>query len=249
MEADRRKDEFLPMLAHELRNPLAPFTTGVHLLRNSAGSQKAVLKVADMMGRQLQHMTRLVDDLLDVARLTRGSIELRKASVALRDVLAQAVEVSRPYIEARSHRPRIEAAPDVYLEADSTRLVQVFTSLPNNSAKYTAPGGEIALTCEVTRNDVTVAVRDSGEGIDSALLPYVFDLFTQGSRSLDRTQGGRHRTHGGARHRANAWWRRASPERTAPARAARSLDNCSWSSRHMGAARARSRPHSTSFIM
>lgn len=189
-EADRRKDDFLSMLAHELRNPLAPLTTGVHLLQKSADSPERVLKTAAMMGRQLGHMTRLVDDLLDVARLTRGRIELRRALVPLRDVLAQAVEVSRPLIEARGHRLVLGAIPDVQVDADPTRLVQVFGNLLNNSAKYTPTGGEIELTSVAEPGALRVAVRDSGEGMDGALLPHVFDLFTQAHRSLDRSQGG-----------------------------------------------------------
>jgi PAS domain S-box-containing protein len=189
-EADKRKDEFLSMLAHELRNPLAPLTTGVHLLRQSADAPERVLKTAAMMGRQLGHMTRLVDDLLDVARLTRGRIELRKARVPLRDVLAQAVEVSRPLIESRGHQLVFGPVPEVHVDADPTRLVQVFGNLLNNSAKYTPAGGKIWLTSVAEPGSVVAAVRDSGEGMDAALLPNVFDLFTQAHRSLDRSQGG-----------------------------------------------------------
>ncbi len=189
-QADKRKDDFLSMLAHELRNPLAPLATGVQLLRRSAANPEEVVKLASMMGRQLAHMTRLVDDLLDVARLTRGSIELKKVPVRLAEVMEQAVEMSRPLIQSREQRFSTAAPPDVLLEADATRLVQVFSNLLNNASKYTPVRGEISLTARVDGAAVVVAVQDSGDGIEPSLLPGVFDLFTQGKRSLDRSQGG-----------------------------------------------------------
>ncbi len=189
-EADRRKDDFLAMLAHELRNPLAPLTTGVHLLQKSPDSRERVVTTAAMMGRQLGHVTRLVDDLLDVARLTRGSIELRKAPVRLQAMLDQAVEVSRPLIDSRRQLLVMRDRSDLMVDGDSARLVQVFSNLLNNAAKYTPPGGEITLETRVDAQGVLITVRDSGEGIDPALLPHVFDLFTQGARGLDRSQGG-----------------------------------------------------------
>jgi PAS domain S-box-containing protein len=189
-EADKRKDDFLSMLAHELRNPLAPLTTGVQLLKKSTAEPQAVAKVAAMMGRQLAHMTRLVDDLLDVARFTQGRVELRRARVPLAGVLEQAVEVARPLIEARRHRVFVSPAPNILVDADATRLVQVFGNLLNNAAKYTPPGGDISLSSRIRSDGVVVSVKDSGEGIEPALLPSIFDLFTQGQRSLDRSQGG-----------------------------------------------------------
>ncbi len=189
-EADRRKDDFLAMLGHELRNPLAPLTTGVHLLQKSPDSRERVVAIAEMMSRQLGHVTRLVDDLLDVARLTRGSIELRKAPVRLRAMLDQAVEVSRPLIDSRRQSLAVRDGSDLMVQGDSARLVQVFSNLLNNAAKYTPPGGEIWLETRVDAQAVLITVGDSGEGIDPALLPHVFDLFTQGARGLDRSQGG-----------------------------------------------------------
>jgi PAS domain S-box-containing protein len=190
-QADRRKDEFLSMLAHELRNPLAPLATGAYLLERLPEASEGIRKTAAMMQRQAGHMTRLIDDLLDVARLTRGSIELRRAPVDLREVLNQAAEMTRPIIEAGKHRLEMQlgAAP-LPVDADSTRLVQVFSNLLTNAAKYMAPGGLISVGTAAEAGTVSVAVRDSGPGIPPDLLPHVFDVFVQGKRSLARSQGG-----------------------------------------------------------
>ncbi|HVR97214.1 MAG TPA: ATP-binding protein [Thermoanaerobaculia bacterium] len=190
--ADQRKDEFLAMLAHELRNPLAAISSAGHVLgqtRSAVDPQAAEL--AAVIGRQTRHLTRLVDDLLDVSRFTRGKIELHKGLIELRHVVQGAVETTRPLIERRRHDLTI-ALPDepLWLEADATRLAQVLANLLHNAAKFTEPGGHIALTVGRQGGEVAVAVRDDGSGIDPALLPRIFDLFVQEDRSLARSHGG-----------------------------------------------------------
>jgi signal transduction histidine kinase/ActR/RegA family two-component response regulator len=190
-EADRRKDEFLATLAHELRNPLAPMRNAVELLRLAGGDLPAASGLADMMGRQVSQMVRLVDDLLEISRITRGTIELRRGPVELSEVVTMAVETSRPMIDAAGHRLEV-TLPDepVWLDADATRLAQVVSNLLNNAAKYTDPGGQIAL--EARREDAQVAlrVRDSGMGIEPTLLPTVFEMFSQGKAASGRAPGG-----------------------------------------------------------
>ncbi len=187
-DADRRKDEFLAMLAHELRNPLAALTTALHLLRMDVSHRERSLQVAD---RQLRQLVRLVDDLLDVSRITRGKITLRKEPVLLDDLVRRAVETVRPAIDARGHAFTVSLPPEtVALEADPARMVQVLGNLLSNAVKYTAPGGSLWLTGERIGDEVVIRVRDSGVGIAADLLPHVFDLFVQGSRSIDRTRGG-----------------------------------------------------------
>jgi PAS domain S-box-containing protein len=188
-EADRHKDEFLAMLAHELRNPLAPLKNGLHLLQ--AASRDAPQIVA-MMDRQLNHLVRMVDDLLDVSRISRGKIQLRRVPLELSAVVTQAVETIRPFVESRGHQLTVSLPPaPLHLEADPTRLAQVFGNLINNSAKYTPEGGWISLTAARDAAEVVVRVRDNGAGIPADLLPTkVFDLFTQGDRTLARSEGG-----------------------------------------------------------
>jgi signal transduction histidine kinase/HAMP domain-containing protein/ActR/RegA family two-component response regulator len=192
-EADSRKNEFLAMLAHELRNPLGAISNAVHLLdiRDGDNGSRAT---RDVLERQVRHMARLVDDLLDVSRITRGKVELRKERVNLADVVRHAVLTVRPLINARGHRLSVSLPSEpIWLEADPTRLEQVLANLLNNAAKYTEPGGRIDLLVELvharTRSAV-IRVRDSGIGIPSEVLPHVFDLFAQAERSLDRSQGG-----------------------------------------------------------
>ena len=189
-EADRRKDEFLAMLAHELRNPLAPISTASQLLLLSSDPAR-VRAAGEVIGRQVRHMTELVDDLLDVSRVTRGLVQLEMETVDLKTVLAAAVEQVRPLIDARRHalRTRLPAAP-LWVRGDRTRLTQIVSNLLNNAAKYTPEGGEITL--EAMREDAqaVVQVYDTGQGIEPALLPQIFDLFTQAERSPDRAQGG-----------------------------------------------------------
>ncbi|WP_437729825.1 ATP-binding protein [Sorangium sp. So ce1335] len=189
-DQDRRKDEFLATLAHELRNPLAPIRTGLEILQ-VAGSQEQARKIVDMMERQVGHMVRMVDDLLDVSRITRGKVELRRERVDLRAVLNGALETSRPLIEAAAHElaVRLPAEP-LLLDADPTRLAQVFANLLNNAAKYTPGGGVIRLAAERDGASVVVRVKDNGVGVPADMLPRVFDMFTQVVRSIDRAQGG-----------------------------------------------------------
>ncbi|WP_437629594.1 GAF domain-containing protein [Sorangium sp. So ce854] len=189
-DQDRRKDEFLAMLAHELRNPLAPIRTGLEILQ-VAGSGEQARKIVDMMERQVGHMVRMVDDLLDVSRITRGKVELRRERVDLRSVLNGALETSRPLIEAAAHElaVRLPAEP-LLLDADPTRLAQVFANLLNNAAKYTPGGGVLRLAAERDGPSVVVQVKDNGVGIPADMLPRVFDMFTQVVRSIDRAQGG-----------------------------------------------------------
>jgi signal transduction histidine kinase/CheY-like chemotaxis protein/putative methionine-R-sulfoxide reductase with GAF domain len=193
-EAERHnkmKDEFLAMLAHELRNPLAPITNAAQLLKLQHTDEALRLKASQIIGRQVRHMTELVDDLLDVSRVTRGLIKLETELLDLRAVAAAAVEQARPHIEGRQHTLAIKM-PDVVvpIAGDRTRLVQVLVNLLNNAAKYTPQGGHIALTLDVDHAGARVTVRDNGSGIDPQLLPHVFDLFTQAERAPDRSQGG-----------------------------------------------------------
>lgn len=190
-EADRRKDEFLATLAHELRNPLAPIRNGLQIMRLANGDVDAIEKARAMMERQLSQMVHLVDDLLDLSRISRGKIELRKERVELANVIHQAVETSRPLIDASSHELKIDLpSRPVYVDADVTRLAQVFSNLLNNAAKYTDYGGRIRISARQEGHAIIVSVKDSGVGIPPNMLPKVFDIFTQVDRSLERSQGG-----------------------------------------------------------
>ncbi len=190
-ETDRRKDEFLAILAHELRNPLAPISNSVSIL----ASDKLPVKVRDealqMMERQVKQMVRLVDDLMDVSRITRGKIELKTDSVDLAEVLRCAVEISEPHIEQFGHKLTLNLPESpVTLRADFTRLAQVFSNLLNNAAKYSPQGGEIALEVDVHRDSADVRVKDKGIGIRPDMLEHIFDMFAQVDDSLERSQGG-----------------------------------------------------------
>ena len=190
-DENHRKDEFLAMLAHELRNPLAPIVTGARLLEIAAHDEGRVRHAARIITRQAAHMTELVDDLLDVSRVTRGLITLDKDDVDLSRVLSHAIEQARPLIDARNHR--FEAAlcsEPVFVHGDRTRLIQTVSNLLNNAAKYTPPGGQITLAMSAGENSVEISVTDTGIGIAPALLPNVFNLFSQGERTPDRSQGG-----------------------------------------------------------
>jgi signal transduction histidine kinase len=190
-EANRCKDEFLAMLAHELRNPLAPICNSVQLMRLMTSNQPDLKKVQDVIDRQLGNLTRLVDDLLDVSRITSGKVRLKLESLDVAIAVAAAVETSRPLIEARQQELNLTLPPtSVRVKADQTRLAQVLSNLLNNSAKYTQPGGRIWLNVTTEGSDVVFRVRDNGTGIQSDILPRVFDLFTQADQSLDRAQGG-----------------------------------------------------------
>ncbi len=187
-EADRRKDEFLAMLAHELRNPLAPIRNALHLLRVS-GAGPVAAEARDVMERQLTQLIRLVDDLLEVSRISRGKIELRRAPVDLAGVVASAVETSRPTIDAARHHLEIRLPPaPLYVEGDFVRLSQVVANLLNNAAKYTDPGGHIALSVQREGAVAEIRVQDSGVGLAPELLPRIFDMFAQADRA--RAAGG-----------------------------------------------------------
>jgi two-component system CheB/CheR fusion protein len=190
-EADRRKDEFLAMLGHELRNPLAPLRGAMEALRRRQLDGDAVERAYAMMERQVGHLTRLVDDLLDVSRITRGLVELRRGPVNLADVADQATEMVTPAVEGRGHDLSV-ALPrkPLRVEGDAARLTQVVFNLLNNAAKYTDPGGKIWLAVEREGGQAVVRVRDSGQGMKAELVPKVFDLFTQGERTPHRSQGG-----------------------------------------------------------
>jgi PAS domain S-box-containing protein len=190
-ESDRRKDEFLAMLAHELRNPLAPIGNAVEILRTKETAAPGLRWANDIIARQLRQMTRLVDDLLDVSRITRGKIELRKERIELSAVVNSAVEASRPLIEKDRHELTILLPHEpIHLHADLTRLSQVISNLLNNAAKYTEPGGHIWLTAERQEGQVLIRVRDTGIGIQANMLPHIFEMFLQTDRSRERSQGG-----------------------------------------------------------
>ena len=190
-ETDRLKDEFLAMLAHELRNPLAPILNAVQVLRIKGSDNPETQWATDVTNRQVQQLTRLVDDLLDLARINRGKINLQKEPLDLAVVVGRAVETSRPLIDSRQHRFELSMPQEsVRVEADPMRLAQVFWNLLNNAAKYTPEGGNIQLTVEIEGDGAVVRVKDTGVGITAAMLPKVFDLFTQGGRTLDRSDGG-----------------------------------------------------------
>ena len=194
--ADQRKDEFLAMLAHELRNPLAAISNAGHVLdRKGTGGDgqrdPRSNELIAMIGRQIRHLSRLVDDLLDVSRFSRGRIELRKERVELRRAVEGAVETARPIVEQRRHRLTVSLPEEpLWLEADLTRIEQVLANLLHNAAKFTEPGGSIGLTAEREGSEAVLRVRDDGAGISPEILPRIFDLFVQEERSLARSRGG-----------------------------------------------------------
>jgi PAS domain S-box-containing protein len=191
-EADHRKDEFLAMLAHELRNPLTPIVNALGVIGLRGGDRhQAAVWANDLLERQVGHLVRLVDDLLDVSRITRGVITLRKETVDLAPIVNQSVELVRPLIQARRHELTVVLpAETVRVEADPTRLVQIVANLLSNAAKYTEPGGRIGLSVERQGNEMVLRVTDNGIGIAPNLLPHVFDLFVQAEPSLARSEGG-----------------------------------------------------------
>ncbi|CAN5807059.1 hypothetical protein BH23GEM11_BH23GEM11_01850 [soil metagenome] len=190
-ETDRNKDRFIALLAHELRNPLAPLRSGLQLMRLAGADANAVAEARGIMERQLEHLVRLVDDLLDISRLSQDKMELRRGTVRLSDVVESAVETAREAIDSAGHQLSLTLPPDpVYLDGDLTRLAQVFSNLLTNSAKYTEEGGEIRLTANAENDEVVVKVRDNGIGIPPEALPRVFDMFLQVDRPLERASGG-----------------------------------------------------------
>jgi signal transduction histidine kinase len=189
--ADRRKDEFLAMLAHELRNPLAPISSGATLLRLQASDSKQVTRTSEIISRQVQHMTKIVDDLLDVSRVTRGLVTLRNDPVDLASVVHAAVDQVQPFIHQRQHSLELRLPPHApTVMGDHARLVQVVSNLLQNAAKYTPPRGRIVLAVTAQGESVQLTVQDNGGGIAPEFMPEIFDLFTQGARSPDRSQGG-----------------------------------------------------------
>ncbi|MFL5898085.1 MAG: ATP-binding protein, partial [Solirubrobacterales bacterium] len=188
-EADRRKDELLAMLAHELRNPLAAISNAVQLaLRTGPGDRWAWSH--EVIGRQCAHLTGLIDDLLDVSRITRGKIQLRTEPLDAGSVLHDALEVVRPLFEERRHQLDVSIGPGLRLEADPTRLEQILVNLLTNAAKYTEPGGRIRVDAARSGDEVVIAVEDNGIGIDTAMLSHVFEPFAQVDSSIDRSRGG-----------------------------------------------------------
>jgi PAS domain S-box-containing protein len=189
--ADRSKDEFLAVLAHELRNPLAPIRNALHILRLSGELTPAGERVQEVMERQVNHLVRLVDDLMEVSRISRGKIELRKEPVELASIILSAVETSRPLIEEAGHQLAISIPPEpITLEADAVRVAQIFANLLNNAAKYTDANGQIWLTARREGGEVAVSVRDTGIGIAAEKLPQVFDMFAQIQPVGRRTSAG-----------------------------------------------------------
>ena len=191
MDADRRKDEFLATLAHELRNPLAPIRNGLQVMRLARGNTEAIEQSHSMMERQLEQMVRLVDDLTDVSRISRGKLELKTERVHLAEVVNSAVETSRPLIDELGHELTVTLPEQpIVIDADMTRLAQVVSNLLNNAAKYSEQGGHIWLTVERQGSNVVVSVRDTGIGIAADQLSRIFDMFSQVDRSLERSQSG-----------------------------------------------------------
>jgi signal transduction histidine kinase len=187
--ADRRKDEFLALLSHELRNPLTPILTAAELMQIQG--DVATPRERDVIMRQAQHLVRLVDDLLDVSRVATGKITLARKRLEIAIVVAKAVEATAPLLEQRRHRLDLSIASDgLAVDGDEVRLTQVMSNLLTNAARYTEPGGRIEVTAGRQNGEVVLAVRDNGTGIDAALLPHVFDMFVQGPRDSDRAEGG-----------------------------------------------------------
>jgi signal transduction histidine kinase len=190
-EADRHKDEFLAMLAHELRNPLAPIHNAVQLMRNPVLPAGQLGWARDVIERQVGHLTRLVDDLLDVSRITRGKINVNRESLELSTIVSRAVETVQPMLARQNHELVVSVSQQpIYIEGDLTRLTQIVGNILSNSIKYTDSGGRIELSADASADQVEIRVRDNGIGIEPAALPAVFDLFTQASRSAERTQAG-----------------------------------------------------------
>ena len=190
-EADRRKDEFLAMLSHELRNPLAPITNAVQILSLQKNEDKLQRQARTIIERQVGQLTRLVDDLLEVSRITTGRIHLQKERIGLNGIVERAVETTRPLMDQHRHELAVSLSPQpIWLDADPTRVEQVIVNLLTNAAKYTHDGGRISLIVQQEDDEAVLRVKDTGVGMAPQLLPHIFELFTQAERSLDRSQGG-----------------------------------------------------------
>ena len=190
-KAGRQKDEFLAVLAHELRNPLAAIRSAAHVVSMPTAPDTAVTKATAVIHRQVGHLVRLIDDLVDISRITRGIVQLSRNTIPIADVVAQAVEASRPFIDSRLHLLTVDG-PDasIMVDGDLTRLTQVVTNVLNNAAKFTEPGGHITVSVRADDGSCVIRVSDTGIGIGPDMLPHVFDLFTQGQPLLDRTSSG-----------------------------------------------------------
>ena len=189
--ANRQKDQFLAMLAHELRNPLAPITTAAQLLQRGTLTPERARQASDIIVRQAEHMTDLVNDLLDVSRVTRGLAEIEKEDLDVTGIVHGAVEQVRPLLDMKRHELKLELWDQpLHVSGDRTRLVQVVSNILNNAAKYTPSGGRITLKAGSEDGEAVIAVCDNGQGIEPQMLPYIFDLFTQAERTPDRSQGG-----------------------------------------------------------
>lgn len=190
-QADRLKDEFLALLAHELRNPLAPIRSAVHVLGDKRAAQDELARAREIAERQIQHMSRLLDDLLDVARISQGKLELRREVIAVSEIVRRAVQAQQSFIQERGLELTVDPpAAGLGVDGDPTRLQQVLTNLLNNAAKYTEAGGRIWLTAAADGPQVVLKVRDSGIGIDPPLISHLFELFVQGERRVTRSAGG-----------------------------------------------------------
>jgi len=190
-DANQRKDEFLAMLSHELRNPLAPIRNAVELMRRVGSTEQRLVMSRDVIDRQVTQLTRLVDELLDVSRISQGKIVLKKEPIELAKIIAHSVETARPMVDQREQRLSVEmGARPVWLQGDFARLSQAVSNLLNNASKYTPEGGRIRLVASASEGVATITVEDNGSGIEPELLPKIFELFVQGERGLDRAQGG-----------------------------------------------------------
>jgi signal transduction histidine kinase len=187
--ANRSKDEFLAMLGHELRNPLAPIVTALHIMRLRSG--ETLQRERSIIERQVEHLVRLIDDLLDISRITRGKVELKREPVEMSEILAKALEMVSSLIERRQHQLVIDVpAAGLAVEVDTVRMAQVVANLLNNAAKYTEVGGTIWVSAQKEGGEIALRVRDTGIGLSAEILPRVFDLFVQERQALDRAQGG-----------------------------------------------------------
>jgi len=190
-DADRRKNEFLAMLAHELRNPLAPIRNAVHIMQGGEVSQPTMNWARDVIGRQADHMARLIDDLLDVSRIVQGKVVVKPEKLSLASLVERSVEASSPRVAARDQELRVELPQQpITLNGDAVRLAQVLANLINNASKFSGPNTQITLSAVYTEGELKISVKDQGAGIDPVFLPHIFDLFAQADQSLDRSQGG-----------------------------------------------------------
>jgi signal transduction histidine kinase/DNA-binding response OmpR family regulator len=190
-DADRRKNEFLAMLAHELRNPLAPIRNAVHIMQGDQVTHQTMAWARDVIGRQADHMARLIDDLLDVSRIVQGKVTVKPEKLSLAAVVERSLEATAPRTQARDQQVVVQLPhEEVEVQGDVVRLAQVLSNLINNASKFSSPGTTIRVTAAYADREVRIAVKDEGAGIDPAFLPHIFDLFAQGDQSLDRSQGG-----------------------------------------------------------